>query len=144
MNLRLLIALAVIVTACGSDTPTSPSSSSSSSTTVAEPTVSETWDTTLAIGGARFYSFKVATNGTVNVTVASVTVDDVPTMTTLGLGLGRPEGTGCTTSSTVTVATDAAAPQLTGTYAPGVYCVRVWDAGNFSTGVRLSIVVAHP
>ena len=96
------------------------------------------------MGGAKFYSFSVAENGTVNVTLSSVSGDYVPASVTLGLGIGQPSGTDCGTTSTVNASVQTAAPQLTGTYAPGVYCVRVFDVGNLFAPANVTLVVAHP
>jgi hypothetical protein len=144
MNIRYVLALAALTAACGSDTPTSPSTTSSSTPTVAAASVSETWNSTVAVGGSRFYSFTVPENGTVNVTLAAVAGDYVPPTVTLGLGIGQPSGTECTTSTTANVSTQTAAPQMTGTYAPAVYCVKVFDVGNLYAPASFTVVVAHP
>ena len=63
---------------------------------------------------------------------------------TVDLGLGRPSGFGCTPTSTVTVSTLTAAPQITGTYAPGVYCVRIADTtGILPATATFSISIEH-
>jgi hypothetical protein len=145
MNNRILIiALVVLVSACGKDSPTSPSDSTSTTPTVAAASISETWNSTIAVGSSRFYSFTVGENGTVNVTLSAVSGDYVPATVTLGLGIGQPSGTECTTSTTASVSTQTTAPQMTGTYAPGVYCVRVWDVGNLFAPASFSVIVAHP
>jgi hypothetical protein len=141
----LIVVLAALTAACGSSSPTSPSSTTSNSTSsIADPSVSETWSSTVPVGGAKFYSFSIAANGTVNVTLSSVSGDFVPATVTLGLGIGQPSGTECSTTSTVNASVQTAAPQLTGTYSPGVYCVRVFDVGNLFAPANVTVVVAHP
>lgn len=98
----------------------------------------------MPVGGAKFYSFSVAENGTVNLTLSSVSGDFVPGTVTIGLGIGQPSGTECSTTSTVNTSVQTAAPQLTGTYGPGVYCARVWDVGNLFAPANFTVVVAHP
>src|SRR5438876_6808056 len=91
----LLILLSVALTgagACGGNSTTSPSSTS---TTVASPTMTDTFAETLPVGGSKFYSFVVSQNGTVNVTLTTVSGTNVPSTVTLGLAIGTPSGTGC-------------------------------------------------
>jgi hypothetical protein len=110
---------------------------------VAAPTTTETFNGTLPVGGFKFYSFAIAQNGTVNVALVSVTGDGVPATVTLALGLGHPAGTDCNaTSVNTTVASTP--PQITGTYAPGVWCVRLADLGNLSAPATFAITIAHP
>lgn len=127
MRRSLVLLAPLLCAACGSDTPTSPTTSTSTTTSVAPATISENYSSTLPIAGSRFYSFPVLQNGTVNITLTSLTGPDVTEDMTVDLGLGQPSGFGCTPTSTVTVSTLTAAPQITGTYAPGVYCVRIAD-----------------
>ena len=60
-----------------------------------------------------------------------------------GLGVGKPDGTECSTTTTVNVSTQTATPHLTGTYAPGVYCVRVFDVGNLFSTASFVVSIAH-
>jgi hypothetical protein len=105
--MRLILALVVplLCAACGSDTPTSPSTTPTTTSTVAPATISETYSSTLSIAGSKFYSFPVVQNGTVNVTLTSLSGPDITEDMTVDLGLGRPSGFGCTPASTVTVST---------------------------------------
>ena len=128
----------------GSDTPTSPTTTTPTTpTTVAEPTVTEDFAGTLPIGSARFYSFTVEQNGTVNVTLASVGGSNVPGSLWLGLGLGQPSGEDCVTTTTLNTQAGST-PQLTGTYAPSVYCAKVSDIGNLAAPAQFVITIAHP
>jgi hypothetical protein len=146
MSMRRVLVLLVplLCAACGSDTPTSPTTSTSTTTSVAPATISENYSSTLPIAGSKFYSFPVLQNGTVNITLTSLTGPDVTEDMTVDLGLGQPSGFGCTPTSTVTVSTLTAAPQITGTYAPGVYCVRIVDTtGILPATATFSISIEH-
>jgi hypothetical protein len=123
---RLLgVLLPLILFGCGSATPSSPSTTMTA--TVAPASLSETYRSTLQIGGAKFYSFAVVANGTVNLTLGALDGPDITPDMSVDLSMGRPAGLGCSPSTTVTVSTQTAAPQITGTFAPGVYCVRIAD-----------------
>ncbi len=135
-----VLLLAGVIAGCGGSTPTSPTSTES--TTPAEATITEDFNAVLPVGGARFYSFTVAVYGTVNVTLASVGGSFVPSTVMLHIGLGQPEGTDCTVTTTITTAAGST-PQLTNTFQPGVYCVRVTDLGNLFAPATFSVVIAH-
>jgi hypothetical protein len=138
------VLLPLLVIGCGSDTPSSPSSSSSTSATPAPASVSETYSGTLAIGGAKFYSFTVSAYGTVNVTLGVLDGPDIAPETTVDLGLGVPSGLGCSANVTMTVSTQTAAPQITGSYQPGIYCVRVADTtAILPEPAAFSIAIEH-
>lgn len=136
--------LPLVCAACGSSTPTSPSSTTSTTAAVAAASISETYSGTLAIGGSKFYSFTVVQNGTVNLTLTALDGSDVAPEQTVDLGLGRPSGFGCTPTTSVSVSTLTAAPQITGTYAPGVYCVRIADTtAILPATASFSIAIEH-
>ena len=142
----LLAATALTVSACGNktSTATSPTSTSTTTTTtVATPTTTEVFSGRVDVGGSAFYSFNVVENGTVNVTLAAVGGANVPSTVWLGLGIGTPTGEDCSAATTVNTAAGSAV-QLTGTYAPGVYCVRVWDIGNLVAVAAFNVTIAHP
>jgi len=143
-----LWAMAILVSsaACSHNSVTEPSLTSTSSTTTAPaaPTVTEQFNGTLPVGGFRFYSFNIAVNGTVNVTLKSVSGTNVPSTVQLGLGIGQPAGTDCTTSITATAGSAFAAPQTTGAFGPGLFCVRVFDVGNLAGTATFAITIAHP
>jgi hypothetical protein len=141
-----LLALATLaVSACNDkSTATSPSSTTTTTTTtVASPTTTELFAGRVTVSGSTFYSFTVIENGTVNVDLADVGGANVPSTVWLGLGIGTPNGEDCSTSATINTAAGASA-QLTGTYAPGVYCVRVWDIGNLVAVAAFNVTIAHP
>lgn len=136
-----LVALALAAAACGSDTPTSPTSTTTTPT-VAPATLSETYNGTLSIGGVRFYSFTVVQNGTVNLTLVSLG-QAIPADVAVELSLGRPSGTACAATTTVNVTIETAAPHITGTFAPGVYCARVVDTGNLPSTASFVVAIEH-
>jgi hypothetical protein len=141
-----ILGLILFGSACShSSTSTSPSgSSSTSSTAAAAPTVSESFTGTLPVGGFKFFSFNIAANGTVNVTLNSVSGAGIPSTVQVGLGIGTPSGIDCSTTTTVTAGVTAAAPQATGTFGPGTFCVRVYDVGNLFGPANFNITIAHP
>ena len=145
MTCGLLLVVALGVAGCDdSTTATSPSdTNTSTSTTVASPTVTELFAGRVPVGGSAFYSFIVIENGTVNVSLADVGGATVPSTVWLGLGIGTPDGEDCSATATVNTAAGAAV-HLTGTYAPGVYCVRVWDIGNLVAVAAFNVTIAHP
>jgi hypothetical protein len=133
------VCVAVTVVFCGcSNKTTTPTD-----TTPASPTITENWITVLPVGGAAFYSFSVAQKGTVNMTLVSVSGDDVPSDVALALGIGTPNGTVCSTGSTTTAGAGTS-PQVTGTYDPGVYCAKVSDPGNLPAAAAIAVSIAHP
>jgi len=141
--LTALAGTAVLAGACDdSSTATSPSDTSTTPT-VATPTTTELFAGRVEVNGSAFYSFSVVENGTVNVTLADVGGASVPTTVWLGVGIGTPSGEDCSTAATVNTASGSAV-HLTGTYAPGVYCVRVWDIGNLAAVAAFNVTIAHP
>ena len=124
-------------------TPATPSTTTTTTTTtVTTPTTSEIFASTVSVGGAAFYSFNIAANGTVNVTLNGVGGTGVPSTVQVGLGIGTPAGVDCSTTSTVTAGAGAG-PQLTGTFGPGLFCVRVYDVGNLAGPAAFRVTIAH-
>jgi hypothetical protein len=140
----MTLGLLAFTAACGdrAETPTSPSTPTPTPP-VAEPTITEEFTGRLAVGGSAFYSFSVAENGTVNITLADVGGAGVPATVWLGLGLGTPSGEDCAVSASANTPSGST-PQITGTYQPGVYCARVWDIGNLFAPAQFTILIAHP
>jgi len=139
---KALFVLAVGAAACNHSSTTSPSSTSSTPTTPTAPTTSEAFAGTVPVAGSAFYSFNIAVNGTVNVTLNSVSGPGVPASVQLGIGIGTPAGTDCTVTSSVTAGAGTA-PQLTGTFGPGLFCVRIYDVGNLAGPATFSTTIAH-
>ncbi len=139
-----IVAAFVLCSACSHNSTAEPSLTSSSSTTGAAPTVSEVFASTLPVGGFKFYTFNIAVNGTVNVTLNSVSGAGVPATVQLGLGIGQPAGTDCTATVNATAGSTSAAPQVTGTFGPGLFCVRIYDVGNLFAPASFNVTIAHP
>lgn len=141
--LATLVAAAFSMTACGKDSsPTAPTTTPPT-TPIAAPTITETWDGTVPAGGSSFYSFSIEQNGTVNLTLVSVSGTFVPATVWLGLGIGTPSGTECVTTTSVNTAAGAS-PQLTGTFGPGVFCAKVSDIGNLFGPATFTLIIGHP
>ena len=128
---------------CSGESPTSPTSTTTTTVTAASPIYSEEFIDTVTVTGAVFYSFTVTQYGTVNVSLTSVTGQYVPSTVSMGLGLGKPEAETCVTSSSITTQSGAG-PQLSATYDPGVYCVRVSDVGNLFSPAQFAVTIAFP
>ena len=131
---RTVLALVLLsgLAACSSDTstPVSP-------TTV--PPTSFTYATTFTVNGAVTRTFDMISNGTVSMTLTSVTPD-----VALGIGVGIPRigSTGCNLTRSVVV-TAGTSPQLSLAAEPGLWCVRVWDPGTVTDRVSFSLSVQH-
>jgi hypothetical protein len=111
--------------------------------TVAEPVATEEFLGTVSVGGTAFYSFTVEQNGTVRITLASVSGANVPGSVWLGLGIGAPAGEDCATTTSLNTQAGSS-PQISGTYGPGIYCARVYDIGNLIAPARFTITIDHP
>ena len=127
--------------ACGDGSGAAPSTSPSA--VAADPTSVETFGAPLPVGGTVFYSFSIAQYGTVTVTLTGISGAELPESPTLAIGIGQPVGTTCN-APTVTTVAPADAPQLTGVWGPGVFCVKVTDSGSLVGPVRFTAAVAHP
>jgi hypothetical protein len=125
-----------------STTTTTPATTTTTTTTNTSPTISEPFAGTVPVGGSAFYSFNIAVNGTVNVTLNSVGGVSVPSTVQLGMGIGTPAGTDCSTTTAVTAAAGTA-PQLTGVFGPGLFCVRVYDVGNLFGPAAFKTTILH-
>jgi hypothetical protein len=68
----------------------------------------------------------------------------VPATVQVGLGIGQPSGADCATTITATAGSQFAAPQATGTFGPGLFCVRIFDVGNLFGPATFAITIAHP
>lgn len=131
--------------ACGKDTPTSATSTTTTTTTTtaAEASVSEAFTGTVAVNGFRFYAFEVGTFGTVTVTLDRVGGSGVPSTVWVGLGIGVPEGTDCSTTTSLNTQSGGG-PHISTTLSAGTYCARVYDIGNLAAPAPFAITIAHP
>jgi len=140
-----LLGVLVMCGACSHNSTAEPSLTTTTTTaTAAPPTVNEVFASTVPVGGFKFYTFNIAVNGTVNVTLNSVSGAGVPTTVQLGLGIGQPAGTDCAVSVVQTAGSAFAAPQATGVFGPGLFCVRVFDVGNLFAPANFTVTIAHP
>ena len=129
---------AMLTVACGDDTaPASPTATATTSTV--------TFIGALETGGARFYSFTVATAGTVTALLASVTstATGLPVSSALELGIGIPAGKGCE-ASTTQVVTPALLSQLSMSLPTGTFCLRVADTGSLAGPATFAVRFTYP
>lgn len=143
MSRGLLVAcvvLAAVAGACGSDS-TTPTSASSADTVDAAV---RTFVGTLDPKGTQYYSFTVAQDSGVFVTLSSVTAVGGRTAeaTPLGIGLGVPRGTSCELS-TRAVVTPGLAAQLRQWTTAGVYCVAVYDPGTLPSAKAFAVRIGY-
>jgi hypothetical protein len=125
------LALALMVSACGSSASTSPTTTTSGLTT-------ETFTGTVAVNGSDFKSFTVTVTGVISVTLTAAPVS-------MGLAVGIPGASGCVPlAGASTTATAGSAIQLAGEVTPGLFCVQVYDVGNQTAAVTYSVTVVHP
>jgi hypothetical protein len=126
------LALALMVSACGSSPSTSPTTTTSGLTT-------ENFTGTVAVGGTDSKTFTVTVTGEVDVTLTAAPVP-------MGLGVGQPVGaSGCTLiPGASTTATAGSAIQLAGEVTPGTFCVLVSALENQTAPAAYSLTVLHP
>jgi hypothetical protein len=130
--------------ACGKDeTPTSPTTTTTPTQPAAAASVPERFTGTLPVNSSRFYAFEVGAFGTVTATLDSIGGSGVPTTVWVGLGVGVPEGTDCSTTTSLSTQSGAG-PHVSTTLAAGTYCVRVYDIGNLAAPAPFAITIAHP
>lgn len=136
---------AVLAVGCGaSDSPTSPTDTGPTTETAAEPTVAEQFNGTIGVNGSGFYSFEVGAYGTVTLTLLNVGgVTGVPESVWVGVGLGVPDGTDCSTT-TSTSAQAGAGPHVSSVLDAGTYCARIYDIGNLAAPTPFAIRIDHP
>ena len=132
-------AAALAAAACGNRiVPTGPSGNP---LTVAVEV--ESFIGTLPVDGIRFYSFTVPQDGNVSLTLLSLTANGEPSAGPINIGVGVPQGTGCTLLDSRTTG-PGAAPQFTNFYQAAVYCARVADVGNLTATASFALNIAHP
>jgi hypothetical protein len=135
---------ALPLTGCGDNaTPTAPSDTTPTETAVA-PTTTQTFTGTLSVNAAAFYAFDVTQYGTVNLTLQNVGgVTGVPESVWVGLGIGVPDGTDC--STTISLNTQAGSgPHVSSVLSAGTYCARIYDVGNLAAPTPFHVLIAHP
>src|SRR5215475_4125971 len=143
-NKRVLAVSLVVVTvwcvSCGKSTSTT------SPTTPTPDTLTETFAGTLPVGGSAFYSFSIATAGTVTATLGAIGGDQVPPSVVVNLGIGTLSQFTCSATATaVQVSGTAGVPtQVTASEQPGVYCVIISDVGNLFAPASCTVTIDHP
>jgi len=124
--------LVFLVGACGS-------SSSPTATPTAAPNVTDTFNGTLAQGGSASYNFTLASDGTITVTLVSLSPQSTITM---GMGLGTPGTTGCVVASTQENVKVGVPLQTT--LSAGPYCLTFYDLGNMIGANAYTLTILHP
>ena len=140
MTVRGMVGVALILVgaACSEDlaTPTSATAIATGPTTIV-------FSGTLQPRTSRFYSYTVATAGSVSALLASVERNGAPLADALEIGIGSPAGTGCAVTMSALVSASLV-PQLRHEAAAGTYCVRVADVEEWSAPATFTIRVIHP
>jgi hypothetical protein len=127
------LALALLVSACGSTSSTTTGPSTSTGLTT------DTFSGTVAVKGSDSKNFNVTLTG-----VVSVTLTAAPVPMTMSVGL--PGGNGCApiNAGATVLATPGALAQLAGEVTPGTYCVLVADPGTLTAAAAYTVTVNHP
>jgi hypothetical protein len=111
-----------------------------SSTSPSSGTSTDTFSSSLTVGGASVSSFTVAQSGTVTVTLTALGVAGP-----VGLGIGTPNGTtSCVMTSSSASVVPGASPQISATENAGNYCVEIFDPGTLTASTTFSFTVVHP
>src|SRR5437867_3948092 len=121
----VLLVLASVAVGCA-DNPSATAPSTES------PTPSAYYFTgTLTPSGSGMYSFGLTQAGTVSLTVVSLSVGPFnPTPgTVVGIGFGRPSGTGCGLTASATTAAGLTT-QLAAGAGIGTFCASIFDVGT--------------
>ncbi len=134
-----LLLASALLGACGDD----PASTTTPTVNPAAPSIVETWEGTLAVGAARFYSFPVSQYGTVNLTLTSLEDGTGQVTTPVQVSMGFPAGTGCTATSSATTVSGTEV-HVSNPFDAGTWCARVADVGNLVAPVRFRLQIAHP
>ncbi|HTM02915.1 MAG TPA: hypothetical protein VL173_05390 [Vicinamibacterales bacterium] len=136
----LIVPLALLTGACGSDSATAPSSATSTTSTAGY----EGFEATLDQRGSSFFSFNVTAAGAAGVMLASIVRQGqfTPLAVHLRVGLGIPAGEGCSITESVDVL-PALTPQLTTTLPVGIHCISVEDIGEVTSTVIAAIRFTH-
>ncbi|MEZ5420356.1 MAG: hypothetical protein R2708_23865 [Vicinamibacterales bacterium] len=137
--LRLLLCAVAAATAAGCSHATTPTSATTTTTTTSGGATTFAVASNFTVRGSASRSFESTVAGDIAVTLTDVN-PDVP----LGLGVGipRPDGTGCSLTRAATVRLGTT-PQITIAADPGNWCVRVWDLGFVSERVAFALEVSH-
>jgi hypothetical protein len=133
----LALAVALLCTACGNDTSTTPTAP----TPPPAGPGTQVLNAVMAPGGTAIRTFTASAAGT-----ATVTLTSTSPATLVGLGIGIPGNAtgGCDMTSTVNTS-GGSSPQLSAPVAAGEFCAGAFDLGTVgSNGVLVSITIVHP
>lgn len=130
--LRLSLATLAVLVAAGCSSSVTPTAASSSAATF-------TFASSFTATGSASRSFEQLATGEVGLTLTAASPD---VRLGIGIGIPRPDGSGCNLTRAVDV-TVGGAPQLTVTAEPGVWCVRVYDVGFVPERVTFALEVSH-
>jgi hypothetical protein len=137
--LTILTVAAMLGAGCGDDLPTEPDP-------LPTPAAVDVFIGTLAVGGSGFYSFTLFEPGSVHVLVANVrrSGTNEPVTAPVALGIGRPQGTGCSLTEGERMVTAGLSAQHRTTLDRGVYCVNFADRGGLTDPVEFLIRIIYP
>jgi hypothetical protein len=126
------LALALLVSACGSNSSTTSGPSTTNGLTT------DTFSGTVAVKGSDSKNFSVTVTGVVSVTLTAAPVP-------LTLSVGLPGANGCAPLAGATqLATPGALAQVAGEVTPGTYCVLLADPGTLTAAAAYTVTVNHP
>ncbi len=110
--------------------------------TIVSP-VTETFQGTLNVQGAAFFSFLVGNPDPVTITLASLTKTSGTAVTTsVKLGFGVPAGETCAPTASLTTASGLQA-QVLQVASAGTYCVIISDTGALTETLNFAIKIKH-
>lgn len=134
----IVLGLAVATTGCWDQNPTKPSSGA-----INVPVLSESFNGTLPLGGAKFYSFSTSYDGSIGANLITLKEDGNDSSALVSVTIGAPVGITCSTQygQTITAGTSAV---VSADLAAGVYCVQISDPGNLVSPGVFSITITHP
>jgi len=140
---RLIFAALLLAVGFGTGACSKSTTAPTTTTTVAPS--SEYFSGTLSPRGTQFYSFSVATAGTVSVTLASAASARIgPALPVqLSIGVGVPSGFDCAVSTAVNTAPGLAAQLTTSGAASSIYCVNISDPGVLTSDTLFVVRVSH-
>ena len=124
-------------------TSSSTTSTATTSTTSSGGTVTETFSGVLPVLGTKFYSFSIASSGTITATLVSITGSGVPSTVQVNLGVGTPSAKSCATTGAQPVQVSGTA-SVSGDQPGGTYCVAVVDGGNLFAPATFTVSIVHP
>lgn len=129
------VLLGVALLAVGCADPSPPPAPS-----LVDPTLTDTFTGTLAVGGTSAHQFAVRQVGGVQISLTSV---DPGAAVSVGVGVPSPITGTCSVLSSIT-AVVGSDPQLVGTATvAGNFCVSVTDVGNLVGPITYTLVVFH-